>query len=54
MGTKRLLIIELWIFIIGNVIAGVSKTLSQLVAGRLISGVGGAGLLSLSMILVSR
>ncbi|KAF5383203.1 hypothetical protein D9615_004935 [Tricholomella constricta] len=52
-GTKRLLILEIWIFILGNVIAGVSKNLTQLVAGRLISGVGGAGLLSLSTILVS-
>lgn len=54
MGTKRLLIIGIWIFILGNIIAGVSKSLTQLVAGRLISGVGGAGLLSLSTILVSR
>ncbi|KAF9455740.1 major facilitator superfamily domain-containing protein [Collybia nuda] len=53
-GTKRLLIIEIWVFILGNLIAGLSKGLTQLVAGRLISGVGGAGLLSLSSILVSQ
>lgn len=53
-GTKRLLIIEIWVFILGNLISGLSKGLTQLVAGRLIAGVGGAGLLSLSSILVSR
>lgn len=53
-GTKRLLIIEIWVFILGNLISGLSKSLTQLVAGRLIAGVGGAGLLSLSSILVSR
>lgn len=38
----------------GNIIAGVSNNLTQLVAGRLISGVGGAGLLSLCVIIISR
>ncbi|KAG5642470.1 hypothetical protein DXG03_002748 [Asterophora parasitica] len=52
-GAKRLLIIEIWIFILGNIIAGVSKDLTQLVAGRLMSGVGGAGLLSLATIILS-
>lgn len=54
MGTKRLLIGELWIFVIGNIIAGTANTLNQVVAGRLIAGVGGAGLISLSCILISR
>lgn len=49
-----MLLVEVWVFIIGNVIAGAAKTLPQLVAGRLISGVGGAGLLALSTIMVSR
>lgn len=53
-GTKRMLLAEVWVFIIGNVIAGTAKRLPQLVAGRLISGVGGAGLLALSTIIVSR
>lgn len=49
-----MLLAEVWIFIIGNVIAGTAKTLPQLVAGRLISGIGGAGLLALATIIVSR
>ncbi|KAG5637006.1 hypothetical protein H0H81_006150 [Sphagnurus paluster] len=36
-----------------NIIAGFSNSLTQLVAGRLVGGVGGAGLLSLSTIMVS-
>jgi len=40
--------------VIGNIIAGTAKSLPQLVAGRLISGVGGAGLLSLSTIILSQ
>ncbi|KAK7464902.1 hypothetical protein VKT23_006111 [Stygiomarasmius scandens] len=53
-GTKRLLLIELWVFVIGNIIAGTSNTLGQIIVGRLISGLGGAGLLSLACILVSQ
>lgn len=53
-GTKRMLLCEVWVFIIGNIIAGTANSLKQLVAGRLISGVGGAGLLSLCTIIVSR
>ncbi|KAG6809887.1 hypothetical protein H0H92_014268 [Tricholoma furcatifolium] len=52
-GAKRLLVIEVWVFIVGNIIAGTGKNLTQLVAGRLITGVGAAGLLSLAVILVS-
>lgn len=53
-GTKRMLVCEVWVFIIGNIIAGTAHSLNQLVAGRLIAGVGGAGLLSLVTIIVSR
>lgn len=49
-----MLVCEVWVFIIGNIIAGTAHTLPQLVAGRLIAGVGGAGLLSLCTIIVSR
>ncbi|KAJ3813014.1 major facilitator superfamily domain-containing protein, partial [Lentinula edodes] len=38
----------------GNIIAGTSKTLTQIVVGRLISGIGGAGLMSVVCILVSQ
>ena len=40
-GQKVLLFAELWIFIIGNVIAGSAHNLAQLVGGQLVSGVGG-------------
>lgn len=49
-----MLLVGVWVFIVGNIIAGTARTLQQLVAGRLLSGVGGAGLLSLSTIIVSR
>ncbi|THH28783.1 hypothetical protein EUX98_g5404 [Antrodiella citrinella] len=39
-GTKRLLLAEIWILVLGNIIAGTACRLPQLVAGRLISGVG--------------
>ncbi|KAJ3732966.1 major facilitator superfamily domain-containing protein, partial [Lentinula guzmanii] len=38
----------------GNIIAGTSKTLTQIIVGRLISGIGGAGLMSVVCILVSQ
>ncbi|KIK70070.1 hypothetical protein GYMLUDRAFT_34532 [Collybiopsis luxurians FD-317 M1] len=53
-GSKRLLLIELWIFALGNIIAGTSQTITQIIVGRLISGIGGAGLLSVVCILVSQ
>lgn len=53
-GTKRMLVCEVWVFIIGNIIAGTAHSLAQLVAGRLVAGVGAAGLLSLCTIIVSR
>ncbi|KAJ3971810.1 major facilitator superfamily domain-containing protein [Lentinula raphanica] len=53
-GSKRLLLIELWIFALGNIIAGTSKSLTQIIVGRLISGIGGAGLMSVVCILVSQ
>ncbi|KAJ3525096.1 hypothetical protein NM688_g8457 [Phlebia brevispora] len=54
LGTKRMLLAEVWVFIIGNIIAGTAHNLSQLVAGRLLAGVGGAGLISLCTIIVSQ
>lgn len=53
-GAKRMLVCEVWVFIVGNIIAGTARSLSQLVAGRMIAGVGGAGLLSLCTIIVSQ
>ncbi|KAI0691484.1 major facilitator superfamily domain-containing protein [Cytidiella melzeri] len=53
-GTKRMLVCEVWVFIFGNIVAGTAHNLTQLVAGRLISGVGAAGLLSLCTIVVSQ
>ncbi|KAF9254970.1 MFS general substrate transporter [Marasmius fiardii PR-910] len=53
-GVKKLLIIELWIFVIGNIISGTAKGLGQIIAGRLIAGIGGAGLLTLSCIVITQ
>ncbi|KAH8832035.1 major facilitator superfamily domain-containing protein [Flagelloscypha sp. PMI_526] len=52
-GVKRLLIIVIWVFITGNLIAGLSNSMELLVAGRLISGVGAAGIISLVIITIS-
>ncbi|KAK7031292.1 hypothetical protein VNI00_013546 [Paramarasmius palmivorus] len=52
-GVKRFLMIELWIFVMGNIIAGTAKSLAQIIAGRLIAGIGGAGLLTLSCIVIT-
>ena len=49
-----MLLAEVWIFIIGNIIAGTAHNLTQLVAGRLLAGVGGAGLMALCTVIVSR
>ncbi|KAL0575230.1 hypothetical protein V5O48_006746 [Marasmius crinis-equi] len=53
-GVKRLLILELWVFVIGNIIAGTAKGLGQIIAGRLVAGIGGAGLLTLSCIVITQ
>ncbi|KAK1218328.1 hypothetical protein PQX77_018999 [Marasmius sp. AFHP31] len=53
-GVKRFLIIELWVFVIGNIVAGTAKGLGQIIAGRLIAGLGGAGLLTLSCIVITQ
>ena len=49
-----MLLAEVWVFIFGNIIAGTAHNMNQLVAGRLLAGVGGAGLMSLCTIIVSR
>ncbi len=49
-----MLVCEVWVFIFGNIIAGTAHNLTQLVAGRLISGIGAAVLLSLCTIVLSR
>ncbi|ESK88282.1 drug resistance subfamily [Moniliophthora roreri MCA 2997] len=53
-GVKRFLVLELWVFVVGNIIAGTANTLAQIITGRLIAGIGGAGLLSLSIIVISQ
>ncbi|KAG7092115.1 hypothetical protein E1B28_008489 [Marasmius oreades] len=53
-GVKRLLIIELWVFVLGNIISGTANGLGQIIAGRLIAGLGGAGLLTLSCIVITQ
>ncbi|KAF8996775.1 MFS general substrate transporter [Hymenopellis radicata] len=50
---KTFLIVELWVFVIGNIIAGTAHSLAQLIAGRLLAGVGGAGLLNLTCIIIA-
>ncbi|KAK0232743.1 major facilitator superfamily domain-containing protein [Armillaria fumosa] len=53
-GVKPLVFLGLWVFIVGNIIAGTSRALLQMIIGRLVSGIGGAGLLSLSGIIIAQ
>ncbi|EEB97275.1 hypothetical protein MPER_03448, partial [Moniliophthora perniciosa FA553] len=36
----------------GNIIAGIATALAQIITGRLIAGIGGAGLMSLSIVVI--
>ncbi|KAK0197987.1 major facilitator superfamily domain-containing protein [Armillaria mellea] len=53
-GAKPLVFLELWVFIGGNIITGTSRSLLQMIIGRLISGIGGAGLLGLTSIIIAQ
>ncbi len=48
-GRRRVFVIGMAIFAAGSVVAGVAETEEVLIAGRVIQGIGGAALLSLSL-----
>lgn len=52
-GRKAALGLSMTIFMIGNLAAGFSKTIIQLIVFRGISGAGGGGIISLAQIVIS-
>ncbi len=52
LGRKRLLIVSLWVFIAASVACAIAPTLLALVAARVLQGIGGGGLMTLSQALV--
>ena len=51
-GRRNVLIIALIIFSIGSVVAALAPSMGMLIAGRVIQGIGGGGLMSLSQALI--
>lgn len=51
-GRRNVLIAALVIFSIGSIVAALAETMGMLVAGRVIQGIGGGGLMSLSQALI--
>lgn len=52
-GRKLLLIIANAVFMVGSLIAGISKSINMLIAGRVVQGLGGGGLIILVSIAIS-
>ncbi|KAJ1977688.1 hypothetical protein H4R33_006165 [Dimargaris cristalligena] len=52
-GRVPVIVVSLIVFMIGCAICGAAPTMSVLIAGRAIAGIGGAGLISLPMIVVA-
>ena len=46
-GRKRLFQFAIWTFLAGSVLCGMSQTMSQLIVGRVIQGIGAGGLLTI-------
>ncbi|KAJ3331665.1 hypothetical protein HDU93_009575, partial [Gonapodya sp. JEL0774] len=52
-GRKICLLVSLVIFLIGNILCGFAHSISQLVVFRALAGVGGGGILTLVMVVIS-
>lgn len=52
-GRKNVLLGSLLIFLIGSIAASVAQSMIQLIIFRAIQGIGGGGILTLSMIIIS-
>nr|WP_026025933.1 MDR family MFS transporter [Vibrio rumoiensis] len=51
-GRRNILIAALFIFSIGSIVAALAGSMAMLIAGRVIQGIGGGGLMSLSQALI--
>jgi len=53
MGRKNLLLIAIGLFMVGSVVGGMAQSMSELIAGRAIQGLGGGGLMILSQAIMA-
>src|SRR5688572_6451635 len=51
-GRRRMLLVALGVFTLGSLVCGFAQSLPQLVAGRVLQGLGGGGLMVLSQALI--
>ena len=51
-GRRRVMIIALWVFTLGALLCAAAQSLPQLVAGRVVQGLGGGGLVTLAQSLI--
>src|SRR5262245_23999066 len=51
-GRRNMLLIALFVFALGSVACGLAQSLPQLVAGRVLQGLGGGGLMTLSQAII--
>jgi MFS family permease len=51
-GKRRMLLVALAVFALGSLISGLAQTMPQLIAGRVVQGLGGGGLMMLSHALI--
>jgi MFS family permease len=52
-GRKKVLFASLFLFLIGSIVGGVAQNMTTILAGRVIQGVGGGGLIPVSMIVLT-
>jgi MFS family permease len=52
-GRKKVLFASLFSFLIGSIIGGVAQNITTILAGRVVQGVGGGGLIPVSMIVLT-
>src|SRR5262250_2776792 len=51
-GRRNMLLVALAVFALGSVVCGAAQSLPQLVAGRVLQGLGGGGLMTLSQAII--
>ena len=52
LGKRRMLLVAVAVFALGSVISGLAQNMPQLIAGRVVQGLGGGGLMMLSHALI--
>lgn len=52
-GFKSCMLVSIFVFELGSLISGLSTSMNMLIGGRVISGIGGSGIQTLAMVIVS-